>query len=38
MAKMKRLVKLDGFGNVQMLDDDVPEPNEGEAQVKSGAA
>ncbi len=34
MAKMQRLVKLDGFGNVRMMDDDVPEPNDGEAQVR----
>ena len=27
MAKMKQLVKLEGFGNVQMLEADVPEPD-----------
>ena len=27
MAKMKQLVKLEGFGNVQMLDADIPEPD-----------
>ncbi len=34
MAKMKRLVKLEGFGNVRMMDDEIPEPNDGEAQIK----
>ena len=29
MAKMKQLVKLEGFGNVQMLDADIPEPRPG---------
>ena len=34
MAKMKRLVKLEGFGNVQMLEADVPAPGPDEVVVK----
>ena len=34
MAKMKRVVKLEGFGNVRMMDDDMPEPDDQKAQVK----
>ena len=34
MAKMMRLVKLHGFGNVQMMEDDVPEPGPDEVLIK----
>ena len=34
MAKMKRLVKLDGFGNVEMAEDDIPVPGSSEVLVK----
>lgn len=34
MAKMKQLVKLDGVGNVQMVEADVPVPKSDEALVK----
>ena len=27
MTKMKQLVKLEGFGNVQMLEADIPQPD-----------
>ena len=34
MAKMQRLEKLDGFGNVQMVEVDVPAPGPNEVLVK----
>ena len=34
MAKMQRLEKLDGFGNVQMVEVDVPVPGPDEVLVK----
>jgi threonine dehydrogenase-like Zn-dependent dehydrogenase len=34
MAKMQRLVKLEGFGNVQMVEDDVPTPSDEEVLVR----
>ena len=34
MAKMKRLEKLEGFGNVQMVEADIPKPKPDEVLVK----
>ena len=36
MGKLKRLVKLEGFGNVQMTEDDVPSPAPDEVQAQPG--